>query len=111
MLKCGHIVLQACCHADDKDATPGPLDYSPDPGVTLPSAPCFTIAGRAAAVDAATAAGSSSPGPGNYAPDVLHGGCWQGPAWSMAGRAAATGGAADDSPGELQEHCTLVWVH
>jgi hypothetical protein len=90
-------------HAGGKDVMPGPLDYSPDPGTVLPSAPCYTIAGRTAAADAAAADSCSSPGPGDYEGAALQGSNWQGPVWTMAGRAAAdTGDCGRDGPG--------VWV-
>jgi hypothetical protein len=84
--------------ADGKDVTPGPLDYTPNPGTVLPSAPYYTMAARTAA-DAADAAGCSSPGPGDYDAAALQGSNWQGPAWTMAGRAADAGVCGNASPG------------
>lgn len=88
-----------CTYADGKDVTPGPLDYSPDPAAVLPSAPCYTIAGRTAAADAAVAASCSNPGPGDYEAAALQGSKWQGPAWTMVGRAADAGDCGSDGPG------------
>lgn len=40
--------------------TPGPVDYSPDPNILLPSVPCFTIAGRGQADSSSAAACATS---------------------------------------------------
>lgn len=86
------------------DATPGPMDYCPDPSVLLPSAPCYSIASRPAASSAPAACHSDSPGPGDYdvtrQPGSL---CREGPAWTMGSKAAAVAANGCDSSGDCCE--------
>lgn len=84
--------------------TPGPLDYCPDPTPVLPSAPCYSIAGRAAS-SAAAAGGCDSPGPGDYEVAAQQGSFSQGPAWTMRGKAALAGPVSCDGPGALAMYC------
>lgn len=103
-----------CCHvcsAAEGQDTPGPLDYCPDPKPLLPSAPCYTIAGRTAASAAAAAAGCDSPGPGDYEVGAQQSGLSQGPAWTLGARVAAAGASGCDSPGKngLQHHANTCW--
>lgn len=86
-----------------QDATPGPLDYCPDPSPLLPAAHCYSIAGRPAASSAPAA--WDSPGPGDYdvtgQPGSL---CREGPAWTMGSKVAAVAVGGCDSPGPGAYH-------
>lgn len=86
-----------------QDATPGPLDYCPDPSALLPSAPCYSIADRPAA-SSAPAACEPCLGPGDYDVTGQPGSvCREGPTWTMGSKAAAVAAGGCDSPGDCCE--------
>lgn len=57
---CNSGVLGSPAHTGQGGCTPGPVDYSPDPNILLPSVPCFTIAGRGQADSSSAAACATS---------------------------------------------------